>query len=163
MKKWMTLMLAMVMAVCCLTACGSKKEEAPAEVEVDLSTFYADVEAECGIPEGYMADLEGEMLEGYYPGLADIAAKQLIAKAPMMSAVVNEMVFMQCETEEDAAAAAEILKTRVTTQAEGGAWYPESMEAWSKGEVIQQGTYVAMVASAEYQSTIVDAFNGLFA
>ena len=163
MKKWMTLMLAMVMAVCCLTACGSKKEEAPAEVEVDLSAFYADVEAECGIPEGYMADLEGEMLEGYYPGLADIAAKQLIAKAPMMSAVVNEMVFMQCESEEEAAAAAEILKTRVTTQAEGGAWYPESMEAWSKGEVIQQGTYVAMVASAEYQSTIVDAFNGLFA
>ena len=37
------------------------------------------------------------------------------------------------------------------------------MEAWSKGEVIQQGTYVAMVASAEYQSTIVDAFKGLFA
>ena len=163
MKKWMTLTLALMMAVCCLSACGSKKEEAPAEVEVDLSAFYADVEAECGIPEGYMADLEGEMLEGYYPGLADIAAKQLIAKAPMMSAVVNEMVFMQCESEEEAAAAAEILQTRVTTQAEGGAWYPESMEAWSKGEVIQQGTYVAMVASAEYQSTIVDAFNGLFA
>ena len=163
MKKWMTLTLAMVMAVCCLSACGGKKEEAAAEVEVDLTTFYADVEAECGIPEGYMADLEGEMLEGYYPGLADIAAKQLIAKAPMMSAVVNEMVFMQCESEEDAAAAVEILQNRVTTQAEGGAWYPESMEAWSKGEVIQQGTYVAMVASAEYQSTIVDAFNGLFA
>ena len=163
MKKWMTLTLALMMAVCCLSACGSKKEEAHAEVDVDLSAFYADVEAECGIPEGYMADLEGEMLEGYYPCLADIAAKQLIAKAPMMSAVVNEMVFMQCESEEDAAAAAEILKTRVTTQAEGSAWYPESMEAWSKGEVIQQGTYVAMVASAEYQSTIVDAFNGLFA
>ena len=81
MKKWMTLTLALMMAVCCLSACGSKKEEAPAEVEVDLSAFYADVEAECGIPEGYMADLEGEMLEGYYPGLADIAAKQLIAKA----------------------------------------------------------------------------------
>ena len=163
MKKWMTLMLAMVLAVCCLTACGSKKEEAPAEVNVDLSAFYSDVEAECGIPEGYMADLEGEMLEGYYPGLAEIPAKQLIAKAPMMSAVVNEMVFMQCESEEDAAAAAEILQERVTMQAEGGAWYPESMEAWSKGEVIQQGTYVAMVASAEFQSTIVDAFNALFA
>ena len=163
MKKWMTLMLAMVLAVCCLTACGSKKEEAPAEVNVDLSAFYSDVEAECGIPEGYMADLEGEMLEGYYPGLAEIPAKQLIAKAPMMSAVVNEMVFMQCESEEDAAAAAEILQERVTMQAEGGAWYPEFMEAWSKGEVIQQGTYVAMVASAEFQSTIVDAFNALFA
>ena len=162
MKKWMTLMLAMVMAVCCLTACGSKKEEAPAEVEVDLSTFYADVEAECGIPEGYMADLEGEMLEGYYPGLADIAAKQLIAKAPMMSAVVNEMVFMQCETEEDAAAAAEILKTRVTTQAEGGAWYPETTAAWEKAEIITNGNVVALIVAGEQQAQAVEAFNALF-
>lgn len=163
MKKWMTMMLALVMAACCLTACGSKKEEAPAEVTVDLTAFYSEVEAECGIPDGYMADLEGEMLESYYPGMTEIAAKQLVAKAPMMSAVVNEMVFMQCESEEDAAAAAKILQERVTVQAEGGAWYPESMEAWSKGEVIQHGTYVAMVASAEFQSTIVEAFNALFA
>ena len=162
MKKWMTLTLAMLMTVCTLAACGGK-EEAPAEVEVDLTEFYSEVEAECGFPEGYMADLEGEMLESYYPGLADVAAKQLVAKAPMMSAVVNEMVFMQCETEEDAAVAAEILQERVTMQAEGGAWYPESMEAWSKAEVIQQGTYVAMVASAEFQGTIVEAFNALFA
>ena len=45
MKRWMTLMLAMMMAVCCLTACGAKKEEAPAEVTVYLSAFYSEVDA----------------------------------------------------------------------------------------------------------------------
>ena len=80
----------------------------------------------------------------------------------MMSGVVNEMVLMQCENEEDAGKAAAILQERIDTQAEGGAWYPESMEAWSRGIVIQQGTYVAMIASAEHQDEIVEAFNQKF-
>ena len=50
------------------------------------------------------------MLEGSYPGLADVATKQLIAKAPMISAVVNEIVLAECGTEEDAATAASILQ-----------------------------------------------------
>ena len=82
---------------------------------------------------------------------------------PMMSSVVNEVVFLQCKTEEDAAKAAAILQDRVDTQAEGGAWYPESMEAWSKGSVIQQGTYLAMIASAEHQNDVEERFNALFA
>ena len=49
------------------------------------------------------------------------------------------------------------------SQAEGGAWYPESMEAWGKAQVIQRGTYVAMIASASYQQEMADAFNALFA
>ena len=47
-------------------------------------------------------------------------------------------------------------------QAEGGAWYPESMEAWGKGTVDQQGTYVAMIASAEYQDDIAARWQALF-
>ena len=110
-----------------------------------------------------MSTVEGEMLESYYPGLGDIATKQLVAKMPLMCSVVNEIVLVQCESEEDATEAASILQSRVDSQAEGGAWYPESMEAWSKGSVIQQGTYVAMIASAEYQSEIEEAFNAQFA
>ena len=109
-----------------------------------------------------MTDIEGELLESYYPGLGDISLKQLVAKAPMMSAVVNEMVFLQAETEEDAAAAAAILQGRIDLQAQGGAWYPESMEAWGRGIVIQQGAYVCMVVSAEHQDEISEGFNNLF-
>ena len=161
MKKMMTLALTALMLLSLLTACGSKKEEAPANV--DLTAFYTALEESYDWGGGYMADIEGEMLESYYPGLAAIETEQFMAKMPLMSAVVNEVVFLQAKSEEDAAAAASILQERVTMQAEGGAWYPESMEAWGKAKVIQNGTYVAMIASAEYQDEIVEKFNALFA
>lgn len=159
MKKSMTILLVLVLGT--LAACG--KQAGAAAVDVDLPAFYMELEEKYQWGEDYMVDVEGELLENYYPGISDIPAVQFVAKAPMMSAVVNELVFMQCETEEDAEAAAAILQTRVDTQAEGGAWYPESMEAWGKGQVIQHGTYVAMIASASYQQEMADDFNALFA
>ena len=48
-------------------------------------------------------------------------------------------------------------------QAEGGAWYPESMETWSDAQVVQHGTYVAMIATAEHQDEITEQFNAQFA
>ena len=161
MKKMMTLVLAALLLMGLLSACGSS-EKAAEEDAADLSFFYTKLEEAYEWGGGYMADIEGEMLESYYPGLAAIEMEQFIAKMPLMSAVVNEVVFLQCKNEEDAAAAAAILQERVTMQAEGGAWYPESMEAWGKAQVIQNGTYVAMIASAEYQDDIVEKFNDLF-
>lgn len=153
-----------------LTACGASGSQ---ETEtVDLTAFYDTLAQEYSWSEDptqsgendlLMTSVDGEMLESYYPGLGEITAKQLLVKAPLMSSVVNEVVLMECETEEDAKSAAEILQTRVDTQAQGGAWYPESMEAWGKAQVIQNGNYVAMIASAEHQEEIAEAFNGLFA
>ena len=160
MKKLMTLALAAIMMLG-LVGCGSKKEE---QANVDLTGFYNSLATEYGWDDNTMANLtdDPELLEMYYPGLSEINTTQLIAKAPMMSSVVNEFVFLQCETEEDAAKVAEILQTRITAQAEGGAWYPESMEAWGRGVVDQQGTYVAMIASAEYQEDITAKWQAQF-
>lgn len=163
MKKCMTLLMALLMLT--LAACGGR-EEKPAETkEVDLTAFYDELAGQYGWEA--LTDIEGEMLESSYPGLSEIAAKQFIAKAPMMSAVVNELVLMQCETEEDAAKAAAILEERIAYQVgdennPGGAWYPESIEGWKKAQVLQQGSYVALIASAENQDAIVEQFNQLF-
>ena len=161
MKKMLSLFMAVLMLVGALSACGGKKEEPVAKV--DLTAFYTSLEESYDWGNGYMVDIEGEMLEMYFPGLAAVETEQFIAKMPLMSAVVNEVVFLECKSEEDASAAASVLQERVTMQAEGGAWYPESMEAWSKAKVIQNGNYVAMIASAEYQDEIVEKFNALFA
>lgn len=160
MKRILTIVMTCVMMVGLLAACGGKKERVP---DVDLTACFDQMRQDAGFDEFYMTDLEGEMLDSYYPGLSEIPSKQFLAKAPMMSGVVNEVVLMQCENEDDAAKAVTILQQRITDQAEGGAWYPESMEAWSRGQVIQNGTYVAMIASAEFQSTWADDFNALFA
>lgn len=159
MKKAMVLLMAGVMVV--LSACGGGDKNT-ATGDVDLQAYWDSLKETYEWEEGYLVDIEGEMLESYYPGIGDIRTKQFIAKMPMMSSVVNEMVFMQCETEDEAALAAAILQNRIDTQAEGGAWYPESMEAWGRGIVIQQGTYVGMIASAEHQDEISESFNALF-
>ena len=164
----MTLLLAMGL----LTACGSSSTEETETKEVSLSDFYTQLceeyhwtEDAQNSQEGdlLMTTIEGDMLESYYPGLGDVAAKQLLVKAPLMSSVVNELVLVECETAEDTQKAVEILQDRVDAQAEGGAWYPESMEAWGKAKGVQNGNYVAMVASAEHQDEIVEQFNDLFA
>lgn len=166
MKRFLTLAIAFMMLA--LTACGGNENTNAPTADADLQSLYDTLAEEFQWEEGYLVDIEGEMLESYYPGLSEINTKQFIAKMPMMSSVVNEIVFLQCETEDDAAKAAEILQNRIDYQVgdennPGGAWYPESIEAWKKGQVIQQGTYVAMIASAEYQDAITEQFNALFA
>src|SRR5699024_5126048 len=122
MKRFLTLALSALLAAGLLTACGGTSDGSADTAEVSLSSFYAGLAEEYGWTEDaassgeediLMMDVEGDLLESYYPGLADVATEQLIAKAPMMSAVVNEIVLAQCATEEDAAAAASILQDRV--------------------------------------------------
>ena len=63
--------------------------------------------------------------------------------------------------------AAEILQKRIDYQVgdetnPGGAWYPESIESWKQAQVIREGTYVAMIASAEHQADIAEKFQQQF-
>lgn len=169
MKKAFLFLLSALTLTMTLTACGGETAEPAAEV--DLQAFYQGLTETYSADfnwNDYLVDIEDEMLETYYPGLSAIPAKQLVAKMPMMSAAVNEFVFMQCETEEDAARAAEIFQSRIDYQAgdennPGGAWYPESIEAWKKAAVIQHGSYVALIASTDYQDGVAEQFNALFA
>lgn len=66
MKKWMTLTLLALLSAALLSACGGKDETATPDV--DLTDFYEDVKEEYGWSDGYMTDIEGELLESYYPG-----------------------------------------------------------------------------------------------
>lgn len=176
-KRLMILCMAALMLLSVAACGGDTGDSGPAETaDVDLGAFYAGLAEEyswtedaagSGPDDLLMTSIEGDMLESYYPGLGELAAKQLVAKMPMMSSIVNELVFLQCETEEDAAKAAEILQARIAYQVgdennPGGAWYPESIAAWEKAQVVQEGTYAALVASAEHQTEIVEQFQQQF-
>ena len=128
MKKLFAL-AAVALTLCgLLTACGSKTETAN---DVDLTGFYNALAEQYGWGDDMM-DLDGEMLEMYYPGLGDIPAKQLLAKAP------------------------------IDSQADGDAFYPETIDQWKAAKVLQNGAYVAMIASGEHQTEIEDAWNAQF-
>ncbi len=158
MKKLCMIAAAVLLLCGVLSACGSKTETAN---DVDLTAFYQTLAEEYDWGDEMM-DLDSEMLEMYFPGLSEISAKQLVAKVPVMSYAVNEYVFMQCESAEDAAKAAEILQTRIDTQAGGDAFYPETIDQWKAARVLTHGTYAAMIASGEHQADIENAWNAQF-
>ena len=158
MKKLFA-MVAVALTLCgLLTACGSKTETTN---DVDLTGFYNTLAEKYGWGDDMM-DLDGEMLEMYYPGLGDIAAKQLLTKVPVMSYAVSEYVFLQADSEQDAAQAVKVLQTRIDSQADGDAFYPETIDQWKAAKVLQNGAYVAMIASGEHQTEIEDAWNAQF-
>ena len=76
---------------------------------------------------------------------------------------VMQFIDVECESEQDAATAAEILEARIDSQIAGGAWYPANIEAWQNAEVIVNGNVVALIAMGDGQQQAVDAFNALFA
>lgn len=158
MKKLLSLAAAVLTLCGLLSACGSKTEPA---AEVDLTAFYNGLAEQYGW-DGNMMDLDSDMLELYYPGLGALSTKQLLAKAPVMSYAVNEYVFLQCETQQDAAAAADILQSRIDSQSGGDAFYPETIDQWKAAKVLTNGTYAALIASGEHQSEIEDAWNAQF-
>jgi len=156
MKRMMTLLLA-GMLLLPAAACGGRGGGVP---NADLAGFYSELQQEFGWES--LVPTEDDLLDAYYPGLDEVDTEQLIAVAPMMSAVVNEMVFLEADSEQDAIAAEAILQKRLDDQIAGGAWYPESIAAWEKGEVIREGKFVALIASNDRQEEVAERFRALF-
>ena len=159
LKKRTVLVLTALLLLA--SGCGGQKEEesGASSAEVSMNSLYASMAQECGWGEDYMTDVEGELLEEYYPGLSELPTKQLIVQVPAMSSDVNEIVLFQGETEEDGEKAAEILQARIDSQVDGGAWYAETQAAWEKARVLRQGTYTALIASGQYQEALEEQFN----
>ena len=156
MKQTKALICCFLIAVI-FTGCG-KTESAPAAA-VDLQAFMEDAleRYELGMAE----KVGDEMLDAFYPGLRDIDALQCVVYMPMITSVVSEYALLQCADGNNAKQAAEILQKRIDSQAGGGAWYPESMEAWAKAEVIVKGNYVAMIAAGDLTEAVAKDFSAL--
>jgi len=147
-----------------------KPAETPAEKpaagqSVDLNAFYVSLTEKYG--ENFPANMNvcemQEMLDGFFPGLSAIGTNQMMVYQPMMGAVVCEIALVEVSDASDVEAVKSILQSRIDTQIEGGAWYPESIEGWkNNSRIAVNGNYVMMIAYSECDA-VVDAFNGLFA
>ena len=84
--------------------------EAPSADGVDLSAFFNTIASSYELAS--LMDMDSTLLDNYYPGLTGIAAKQLIAKMPMITASANEIVLVECASESDAAAVKAIFEAR---------------------------------------------------
>ena len=164
--------LAMAMAVVCaltmLSGCGGKKEPAASAPDqdtafgADLTAFYNDIMN--AAEEGpFMMDLtaDAELLEGMYPGLGAVETKQLVVASPAMSGVAVEFAFAEVANSADVETVKNIFQTRVDTQVDGGAWYPETIEGWkNNSEIVVIDDYVCLFVCAEKDGMIEALRNG---
>ncbi|NCB51486.1 MAG: DUF4358 domain-containing protein [Clostridia bacterium] len=155
MKRYFSA-IVLIIAFFCLPACAASGGGADA----DLAGFYENLSGKYLLPE--MTEADEAAIESYYPGLSDIALIQKVVKIPKITSSVCEFVFVQCENAEDVAAAEEILQARIDEQASGGAWYPATMAAWEKAEVVTNGNYVAMISDGDDTASIASDWNALF-
>jgi len=170
-KKALSLFLALCLALS-LAACGgnagSGGEAAGDAVQkdVDLAAFYEDLLEQNEWPA--LMALEGETLDGFYPGLSDLSLKQCLVYTAAISATVGEIALVEAESEEDAQKAADIFQSRIDYQVgddenPGGAWYPATIEGWrTTSRIERQGKYVCM-AVGDYAAGAVESFKALFA
>lgn len=149
----------------------SPETEAPeAPEEIDLSAFYDTLRAKNTWPELMSLESLGdtqEILDNYYPGLSEIAAKQLGVYVAAMSAAVGEIALVEVENAEDVQAVEDIFQARIDYQVgddtnPGGAWYPETIEGWkTKSRIVSHGNYV-MLAVGDASASAVEEFEALF-
>ena len=150
---------------------GTDSPETEASEEINLSAFYNTLREGNIWPE--LMDLTTdanmkELLDSYYPGLAEIAAKQRRVYIAAISAVVGEIALVEVENAEDVQAVEDIFQARIDYQVgddatPGGAWYPETIEGWkTKSRIVSHGNYV-MLAVGDASASAVEEFEALFA
>lgn len=138
---------------------------------VDLEAFYWDLydamyplDAD-GYPTGPSVEnfaAVPEMLEAYYPGLADIETKQCLVYMPMMSGVPYELVLIEVADPSDVEAVKAILQTRIDTETANQMNYPMVIENWElNSRIVVNGSYI-MMAVCENCDDYVEAFNAQF-
>lgn len=109
--------------------------------------------------------LEGELLEAYYPGLTALPVQEMLVQENMMSIQNSAVVLLKLSDSASAAdvtAAQEILSARIKTQAEGGAFYPESCEVWENGVITAAANAVGMFVYPEEAQSMADDFTAAF-
>ena len=150
---------------------GTDSPETEAPEEINLSAVYNTLREGNIWPE--LMDLTTdanmkELLDSYYPGLAEIAAKQRRVYIAAISAAVGEIALVEVENAEDVQAVEDIFQARIDYQvgddaAPGGAWYPETIEGWkTKSRIVSHGNYV-MLAVGDASASAVEEFEALFA
>lgn len=159
MKKILTFTLALAMTLGMLAGCGNSGKKT---VDVNLEEFYQTIFTDPANAPAMMP-VEAEMLEAFYPGLAEIELKQTVAYMPMITAVACEIVMVECANASDVDAVKAIFQARIDSQVENQFNYPAVTEAWeNEAQVVVNGNYVALFVVSGMIDEVVTNFNAAF-
>ena len=136
----------------------------PSTSSVDLAAFYETIitsVSEDNRP--FMMELDAETAEMIYPGMGAIATNQKVLYMPGMSAVACEISMVECANAADVETVKTIFQTRINTQVEGGAWYPETIEGWkNNSKIVVKDNFVCLFVIPEGMMDAASEFEKLF-
>ena len=166
MRKLISLTLALCLCLG-LTACAGAGGENGGDQDAfttDLSAFYDDMFSTI-FPDPNnapsMSEVTGDYLDQLYPGLSEVETTQCLVYAPMITAVAYEIALVEVANAADVQTVQDIFQARIDSQVEGGAFYPDTVEAWQNGsEIVVRGNCVCLFVGAE-KDDMVAAFNAL--
>lgn len=144
---------------------GSPEQPAGTDNSASLSGFFSTLQGKYeGL--GMMMALDSQLLENYYPGLTGVAAVEEVLVYESASTVANMAVGLvklsDSATTEDILAVQSVFQSRITAQAEGGAWYPASCETWGNGVITSASHCVGMFVYPEDASGMANLFTDTF-
>lgn len=148
MKKFLSLLLAVTM-LCSLAACGGGTKQA------DLSKVMADMKTK--ITNKEMMDLSAEDLMPNY-GIDSADVKQFAAYVDSTGIKGDEIIFLEGKDSDAAKQIKEKLDARYKQkETEMKDYLPEEYAVLKKCGVNQNGNYVSMIVSPQYEE-----LNGIF-
>jgi len=161
MKKILSLGLALALTLAVLAGCSNAGGQKTADV--NLSEFYETIFTDPANAPAMMP-LEGEMLDGFYPGLTEVELKQTVAYMPMITAVACEIVMVECANAADVETVKGIFQARIDAQVGDHFNYPAVIEAWEKeAKIVDNGNYVALFVISGMTDQVVENFNAAIA
>lgn len=157
----------------CIVRCRWNAEEP------DLPSAEADAEASGPSLSGFFSTLQStyeglsrmmvmdtQLLDSYYPGLTDVAAVEeiLIQETAMSMAnmAVGLVRLSDSASAEDILKVQSILQSRITAQANGGAFYPASCETWENGVITSVSNCVGMFVYPDEANAMATLFTDTF-
>lgn len=162
LKKSVALLACLCLIFAC-AGCGQSDSASGEQKEVDLAEFYDTMLTDAKEQGLVMEAVEGDMLDVLYPGLSEVACKQMVVYAPPMSAVAYEAALVEVENADDVDTVKEIFQARIDSQStEGPGMYPETVEQWQKNAYLESNGNYVMLVVGEGADADVSAFQALF-
>lgn len=157
----------------CIVRCAWKAEdgeepapgEPPAADQPALSDFFSTLQGKYeGL--GSMMVLDSDLLDTYYPGLSSVPhVEEVLVQETMMSTAnvaVGLVKLSSDATADDILAVTNALQGRIDTQADGGAFYPESCETWKQGVITSASKAVGMFVYPNDAQAMADLFTAAY-
>lgn len=139
----------------------SAQPAAPVSGQPSLSSFFSTLQGKYDSLDSLMV-LDSQLLDTYYPGLSSVASvEEVLIQEPMISIsnmAVGLVKLSDDATMDDIIAVTNALQGRITDQANGGAFYPQSCEIWGQGVTASVSNVVGMFVYPDGAQSMADLF-----